>query len=165
MTVAYGSALPTIMSRTVSEDETMEPGKIYHAEYKAEGISTLIPGWEDSAIARMNTAMYQQGCEPVYLGIDSQNDTITMQYRLREQAYGEATAMFVIAPVVVTAVAYIAVIAAVIIAVWLLSLVLVGGVKEINTVISDNPVMTPIIYGGVAIAGIVALIYLKNKFS
>ena len=165
MTVAYGSALPTIMSRTVGENETMEPGKIYHAEYKAEGISTLIPGWEDSAIARMNTAMYQQGCEPVYLGIDSRSDTITMQYKMREQAYGEATSMLFFTPPVITAVAYIAVIAAVVIAVWLLSIILVGGVKEINTVISDNPAMTPIIYGGVAIVGIVLLIYLKNKFS
>jgi len=162
--VAYGNPISTLFSRTVAEDEAMEPGKVYHAEFKAEGIGTFIPGWEDSAIARMNTAMYQQGCEPVYLNIDSQSDTITMQYQLREQAYGEATAMVAwLTPVMIQAVAWIAVAAAVVIAVWLLSLTLNGGVKELSSTMSSNPMMTPIVYGGVAIAAIVALIYLRKQ--
>jgi hypothetical protein len=153
-----------MLSRVVSEDEIAQPGKVYHAEFNAAGISTLIPGWEDSAIDRMNTSLYQQGCEPVYLNVDSQNDTITIQYKLREPAYGEATAM-VLPVIVVYAVAIIAVSAAIVIAAWLLSLTLNGGVKELSTTLTDNPMMTPIIYGGLAIVGIVALIYLKDRFS
>ena len=171
MAVAYGTRQSTLSSHTISNTDYMIPGKIYHTVWKAEGVQTYV-GWEDSAIARLNESLYNQGCEPTYVSIDNQTNTITFQYRIKEQfqEYGEATAM--VTPVVYLvayAVAYIAIAAAIVIAVWLLSLTIVGGVKELSSSVSDtitdNPLMIPVVYGGLAIVGIVALIYLKDRFS
>lgn len=161
--IAYGSKQSTLFARDLPEGSVVEPGKIYHAEYKVEGIQTLFPGWENAAVDRMNSAILQQGCEPVYLDVDSENQTITMQFRRMDQA--RATFFGVDDIIVVYAVCIIAITAAVVIGAWLLSVTMVGAAKELSTVISDNPMMTPIIYGGVALALIVALIYLKNQFS
>jgi len=170
MVVAYGNQQSTRFARTLSETDVMVPGRIYHAMFKAEGIQTYI-GWEESAIARIHASLYNQGCEPVYIGVDNQNNTVTFQYRLAggTQEYGEATsaaAWLAVYPVA-QAVAYIAIAAAIVIAVWLLSLTIVGGVKELSSsvsdVITDNPVMTPIMYGGIAIVIIALFIYMKRK--
>jgi len=161
--VAYGSKQSTLFARDLPEGALVEPGKVYHAEYRADGIQTLFPGWENAAIDRMNAAILKQGCEPVYLDVDSENQTITIQYRRMDQA--RATFFGIDDAIEVYAVCIIAATAAIVIGAWLLSLTMVGAAKELSNVITDNPAMTPIIYGGVALALIVAFIYLKNQFS
>ena len=155
--VAYGSKQSTIFARDLPDNASMEFGKTYHAEFSVEGIRTLIPGWENDAINNMRESCYREGMEITYIDVDSDSHTGTVQYRLMNT--GNATAM--IAPVVI-AIIYII---AIVVGIYLISLTLTGGVKELSTVMTDNPMMTPIIYGGVALALIVAFIYLKNQFS
>jgi hypothetical protein len=158
--VAYGSKQSTLLSREVSEDTQMEPGKVYHAEFAVEGIRTLLPGWESDVLNSIYDSLSQKHCEAVYIDVDSQNMSATVQYRLTST--GNATALF-FDPITIGLVVLF--VATVVLGIYLISLTLTGGVKELSTVMTDNPTMTPIIYGGVALALIVAFIYLKNQFS
>ena len=157
--VSFGSKRSTQFARSVSDDAIMEPGKIYHAYFVVEGIRTMLPGWENDVISTIRTSLYEKGCEVTYMNVDDQNHSATVQYRLMNSS--NATAM--IFPVL--AVLSIVYIITIVVGIYLISLTLVGAVKEISNIAIDNPIMTPIIYGGLAIVGIVALIYLKDRFS
>jgi len=150
----YGSRMSTSFSRDLADDAMMEPGKTYHAEFEVQGIQTLFPGWENSVINTIRDSIYREGCEITYIDVDSVNHSATVQYRLMDT--GNATAM--VFPVL--AVLSIVYIITIVVGIYLISLTLVGAVKEISNVISGNPIMTPIIMGVIAIA---VLIYMKRQ--
>lgn len=155
--VSYGSARSTIFSRELSENAVMEFGKVYQAEFNIAGYRTMLPGWEDEVAFSVRDAAYRENQEITYMNIDSQNHTITVQYKLVDT--GNATAM--IAPMVIAIVFLVVAV----LAIYAISLTINGGVKELSSTMTSNPLITPVVYGGLAIIGIVALIYIKNKFS
>ena len=155
--VSYGSARSTMFSRELSDNAVMEFGKIYQVNFNIEGYRTMIPGWENEVMFTLRDSAYRENQEITYMDIDSQNHTIDVQYKLVDTA--NATAM--IAPMVI-AIVFIVV---AVLAIYAISLTLVGGIKELSSTMASNPLITPVIYGGLAIVGIVALIYLKDRFS
>jgi hypothetical protein len=155
--VSYGSARSTLFSRELSDNAVMEFGKIYQADFNIEGYRTMLPGWENEVMFTLRDSAYRENQEITYMDIDSQNHTITVQYKLADTA--NATAM--IAPMVI-AIVFIVV---AVLAIYAISLTINGGIKELSTVMTDNPLITPVVYGGLAIVGIAMLIYMKNQFS
>lgn len=150
----YGSRLSTSFSRDLADDAMMEPGKTYHAEFEIQGIRTLLPGWENDVINTVRESVYRENCEITYIDVDSANHSAVVQYKLMET--GNATAM--VFPVL--AVLSIVYIITIVVGIYLISLTLVGTVKEISNVVAENPIMTPIIMGVIAIA---VLIYMKRQ--
>jgi len=155
--VSFGTARSSIFAREIDDNDVMEFGKIYEAEFNIEGMRTMIPGWESEVMYTIRDSAYRENQEVIYMNVDSQNRKIVVQYKLADTA--NATAM--IAPLVI---AIVFIIVAVV-GIYLISLTLNGGVKELSSTMASNPMITPVVYGGIAIVGIVALIYLKNKFS
>lgn len=154
---SYGTYHSTSFSREISNDTPMEPGKIYHAEMNVVGYRTLLPGWEDEAMFQIRDAAYQKNCEITYIEIDSQNMTAVIQSRLMDT--GNATAM--IEPI--TMILLIAFVGSIVIAIYAISLIINGGVKELSGTMVNNPVITPVVYGALAIVGIALFIYLRRQ--
>lgn len=152
MTITYGSQQSALFSRDVPSNEPMKPGSVYSANYVITGIKTHLPGWEDEAIIAIRNGLESQGMEIIYIGVDSDNDGIDVQWKLAN--YGEAQAMVV--PVIAYYVAAFVIIA---IVSYLLIITMVGALKEISDIMLENPYMVPVIYGGLAILGLVAIGY------
>ena len=150
----YGSRLSTSSSRDLADDAMMEPGRVYHAEFEIKGIRTIFSGWEIDAINTIRESVYREGCEITYINVDSANHSATVQYKLMET--GNATAM--VFPIL--AVLSIVYIITIVVGIYLISLTLVGAVKELGKGISENPILSPIVLGIIAIA---VLIYMKRQ--
>lgn len=151
MAVTYGTKQYGSTVREVSQDETMVPGKVYEAEYEVNGIRTLIPGWETGVINDITTNLENSGAEVLYTSVSGSRVIVQWKY---SQRYGEfqaavlpLIAVYAIAAVVIT------------ICVYILSLTLVGFVKELGSAAASSPQVTMILY---AIGGI-ALIYFVSQ--
>lgn len=153
MTIGYGSQVSTFGARDMSTDDVMQPGSIYSANYTISGIKSYLPGWEDEAIISLRNGMESQGFEIVYIGVDSDNNGIDVQWRLPYTGDAQSMAFPVILVYYVAAIVIVAIVA------YLLIITLVGAVKEVSAIITENPTMIPIIYGGLAILGLIAIGY------
>lgn len=159
MTVVYGSKQVAFTSRDVPEGESMVPGKIYEAEYEVSGIRTIVPGWEDDAINEIVRNVENMGGEILYAAIDAQRrNYVHVQWRYYQRAGEFQAAVLPIIAVYAIAFAIIT-----ICAIWLI-LTITGSVKEIGTLMTDNPQISLAIYGVLGIAGIASLIYLVREF-
>jgi hypothetical protein len=156
--VSYGIQQSTLFAHEVPDDTVLEYGKIYHAGFNVEGIRTLLPGWESDVLNTINNSLNQKHCVATYIDVNSQNQSATVQYKL--MGNGNASAMF-FDPITIGLVVLF--IATAVLGIYLISLTLNGGVKELSTTMTDNPLMTPVVYGAIAIAGIALLIYLKRQ--
>ncbi|HPE06171.1 MAG TPA: hypothetical protein PLW50_00420 [Smithellaceae bacterium] len=151
--VSQGSRKIGVTSRNVSEDEAMVEGKTYEATYQVTGIRQLIPGWENDVINQVTNQLASQGATVTYINISGNTVTVQWEY---QHLYGQFTAavlpviaVYAIAAVVITVCAYI------------LSLTLVGFVKEIGTAITESPQTQMLVYAGIAII----FLYLLNQRS
>lgn len=159
MTIVYGSKQVAFTSRDVAENEEMVPGKIYEAEYEISGIRTIVPGWEDDAINQIQRNIESTGCEVLYIAIDAQRrNYVHVQWKYPVSENAQAALVWIVP------IAYaVAAIVITVCAIWLV-LTLTGSVKEIGTLMTDNPQISLAIYGVIGIAGIAALIYLVREF-
>ncbi len=152
MATTYGTKQYGSTVREVDEGEPMVPGKIYEAEYQVTGIRTLIPGWENDVVNQITNNLSNQGAEVVYTSVSGSSVTVQWKY---SQRYGEFQAA-VLPVIAVYAIAFVVIT----ICVYILSLTLVGFVKELGNAVAESPQVAMITY---AIIGI-AFLYLISTF-
>jgi len=152
MAVSYGSKQYGSTIREVDEGESMIPGKIYEAEYQVTGVRTLIPGWENDVINQITNNLGNQGAEVVYTSVSG--DRVTVQWKY-SQRFGEFQAA-VLPVIAVYAIAFVVIA----ICVYILSLTLVGFVKELGEAMASSPQVSMIVY---AVVGI-AFLYFVSQF-
>jgi uncharacterized membrane protein YuzA (DUF378 family) len=152
MAVTYGTKQYGSTVREVSEEEAMVPGKIYEAEYQVTGIRTLIPGWENDVINQITNNLENSGASVVYTSVSG--DTVTVQWKY-SQRYGEFQAA-VLPLIAVYAIAFVVIT----ICVYILSLTLVGFVKELGQAVAESPQVALITYAAIGIA----FLYLISTF-
>ena len=140
--------------RDMGNDEPMEHGKIYHATYAISGFNTYFTGWENAAMGTIMNGFATQGCDVTYIGVNGEK-SIDVQFKMMDTGNARS-AIFWMVPYVVC-IAVIAIIA------YLLIITIVGAVKEVSNVITENPAMIPIIYGGIAIVGLIAVGYVYKQ--
>ena len=144
MATTYGAKHYGTSIREVDEGESMVPGKVYEAEYQVTGIRTLIPGWENDVVNQITTNLMNQGAEVIYTSVSG--DTVTVQWKY-SQRYGEFQAA-VIPLIAVYAIAFIVIT----VCVYILSLTLVGFVKELGEAVAASPQVAMITYAIIGIA-------------
>ena len=159
MSVTYGTQMSTLLARDVSADEEVKPGATYSANYAITGLRRELGlGWEDEAIYSIRNGMESQGFEIVYIGVDPDKDGIDVQWRMPYTADAQAKPAFLLPlAYIVASVVIVAIVA------YLLIITIVGAVKEISTVMTDNPAMIPVVYGAIAIGGLIAIAYLYKQ--
>jgi hypothetical protein len=142
----------TIFSHTVEQNEQLREGVTYEAVYPAEGIGTLMPGWETDAINQVTSTLASQGCTPTYFEVAGDLNpfsahTVTVQFQ-----YTPTGAQAVIAPLVWAVIGLLLV--AGIIA-WL-TLYAPSTIKAISDSLVENPI---VMYLG---GGIIAILLLQQ---
>jgi hypothetical protein len=116
---------------------TSRPGEVYEAVYHAEGLQTMIPGWEQTAVNDISTQLTQNGCVITYFKADDNVDDITVQFMQSSEA-SDASSMvlpvivwYIVASVVFSVLAY-----------WLLTIVAPQSIRVIGSALTDNPIVT-----------------------
>lgn len=156
MSVGYGTQVSSLLARDVAEDESVKPGATYSANFAITGIQTALRlGWENDAIIKIRNELESQGAEIVYIGIDTDKNGIDVQWKYPITGNAQAAIPMLLVYGIVIAVIFI-------LAIWLV-VTLVGAVKEISTVMTDNPAMIPVVYGAIAIGGLIAIAYLYKQ--
>jgi len=144
MSISYGTKQYGSTIREVDQDEAMVPGKIYEAEYEVTGIRTLIPGWENDVINQITNNLSNSGAQVVYTSVSGSRVIVQWKY---DQRYGEFQAA-VLPLVAVYAIAFVVIT----ICVYILSLTLVGFVKELGEAVANSPQVAMITYAAIGIA-------------
>jgi hypothetical protein len=153
MTVLLGTRQSsTIFTHTVAQNDVLQPGITYEAIYPAEGIGTLMPGWEADAINNVTATLASQGCTPTYFDVEGDFNpfgahTVTVQFQYTPTGAQAEVPQLVWAVVVLLLV--FGIIA------WL-TLYAPSTIKAISSALTDNPV---ILYG---LGAIVALLLLRE---
>jgi hypothetical protein len=147
--VVWGNKATSLLPKYITQDDSgavVVPGRTYEAVYPVQGIQTLIPGWETTAINNIVSQLQSNGCTATYFESNDANDTITVQFQSNVQS-SETTDMAV--PIIVWYIVGSVIFS--VLAAWLLTIIIPTSIKEIGGAMTDNPMVTYAIYGIIAI--------------
>jgi hypothetical protein len=151
-------------------DTSPEPGDIYETTYTITGLGSYFTGvedllninWQPSVIQQIQSTLSGQGCTLVYAQVDPDNNTAFVQYTpavpvtssaFHSKQIWEELAISIIADLIVAG-----------IVAWFVLDVVPDSVGKLVSEATSSPAGAIIVYGGLAIVGLIAAAYFFKEY-
>ena len=161
----------------MSSDDTAQTGDVCQATYTISGLGSYFTGidslvginWQTGVITQLQNTLVAQNCTLLYAKVDPDNGTVFAQYTPNAAATSSAIPGQMEASVIPLIVYEIAldVIAALIAAgiiAWFVIDVVPEAVGKLVDIVESSPEAAVVVYGGMALVGIIAIAYIMKKW-
>lgn len=155
--VTYGTHV-TGTTRDVGQSETARPGVVYEVNYTVSGLRVLMPGWESDAINEVSQEIQSKGGQVVYIGISGSNVVVQWRYNTTARS-ANAHAMVPVLLLYAVAAAIV-----IILGIWLI-VTITSSVKEISNVVTESPQAAVMVYGMLALGGLIVYMLIQRQRS
>jgi hypothetical protein len=162
----------------MSVDSTAQTGDVCQGTFAITGLGSYLIGidnllnidWQTGAIEQLRQTLTAQNCTLTYASIDLNNNTILAQYTPNAAPVssdippGHAQSMILPEVVYVIAMNIIANLIVAGLIAWFVLDVIPDAVGKLVGIASSSPVASVVVYGGMALVGLVLIAYIMKKW-
>ena len=170
----YGTEVTATSYTTIDPNDlsqTASPGDIVQATYSITGLGSNFESiddlvginWQPGVISQLQTTLANQNCELIYAQVDPDNNTVFVQFTPISSASSTGVQAAVIGVDDIIIVTVCLLIAAGVIA-WFVLDVVPDAIEKISSAVTSNPTSETLVYGGMALLAIAVIAYALRQW-